>query len=150
MGERGQEVDSERRTFLSRLLTGSLAIGFLSALGAILAYLFPPERREFNPGRMRLKVGRADEFAVGEGKQVLFHGRPVWVIRLKGGFVALSAVCTHQGCIVTWDEKRALLRCPCHGGLFDTDGNVVAGLPRRPLPHLRVEVLGGEVFISEG
>lgn len=140
---------SDRRTFLSGLLKSSLALGLLSVLGGIVAYIFPPERREFNPGRLRLRVGRVDDFEIGQGKQVLFGGEPVWVLRLRGGFVALSAICTHQGCIVDWDEKRQLLRCPCHGGLFDASGNVVAGLPRRPLPHLRVEVLGDEIFLSE-
>ncbi len=140
---------SDRRTFLSGLLKSSLALGLLSVLGGIVAYIFPPERREFNPGRLRLRVGRVDDFEIGQGKQALFGGEPVWVLRLRGGFVALSAICTHQGCIVDWDEKRQLLRCPCHGGLFDASGNVVAGLPRRPLPHLRVEVLGDEIFLSE-
>lgn len=140
---------SDRRTFLSGLLKGSIVVGLLSALGGISAYLFPPERREFNPGRLRLRVGRVDDFTVGQGKQVQLGSRPVWVLRLRGGFIALSAICTHQGCIVDWDEKRRLLRCPCHGGLFDFHGNVIAGLPQRPLERLRVEVLGDEVFVRE-
>lgn len=146
----GHERGSDRRTFLSGLLKGSLVVGLLSALGGISAYIFPPERREFNPGRLRLRVGRADDFEVGEGKQVLFGGEPVWVLRLPSGFVALSAICTHQGCIIDWDEKRRLLVCPCHGGLFDYHGNVIAGLPTRPLRHLHAEVVGEEVFLTGG
>lgn len=140
---------TDRRTFLGGLLRGSLTVGLLSLLGGIAAYLFPPERLEFNPGRLRLRVGRADDFAVGEGKQVLFAGEPVWVLRLPQGFVALSALCTHQGCILGYDEERRVLECPCHGGLFDLHGNVIAGLPNRPLRHLRAEVVGGEVFLRE-
>lgn len=140
---------SDRRAFLGGLLKGSLALGLLSVLGSVAAYIFPPERREFNPGRLRLRVGRVDDFAVGQGKQVQLGSRPIWVLRLRSGFIALSAICTHQGCIVDWDEKRQLLRCPCHGGLFDLHGNVIAGLPQRPLERLRVEVIGDEVFVSE-
>jgi len=148
---RAQEgVSGERRAFLSKLLQGSLIVGFLSLLGGVMAYIFPAERQTFNPGRVRLRAGSVGDFDVGQGKQVLFEGRPVWVLRLPQGFVALSAVCTHQGCFVNWDEKRSLLSCPCHGGLFDISGNVVAGLPRWPLPRLRVEIVGDEIFIGEG
>lgn len=140
----------ERRTFLSRLLKGSLALGLLSSVGVVVAYIFPPERREFNPGRLRLRVASLSDFSIGKAKQVVFAGRPIWVLRLNSGFVALSAVCTHRGCIVNWDERRQLLSCPCHGGVFDMNGNVVAGLPRQPLPRLPVEVLGDGVFLGSG
>lgn len=143
-----EETGTERRAFLGRLLQGSVMVGFLSLLGGVMAFLFPPERQAFNPGRLRFRVGSVRDFAVGQGKQVLFAGQPVWVLRLPHGFVALSAICTHRGCIVNWDEKRSLLSCPCHGGLFDVSGNVVAGLPRWPLPRQRVEIVGDEVFIG--
>jgi len=139
----------DRRIFLKGLLKGSLAIGFLSLLGGMIAYLFPSERRGLNPtGRMR--VALASEIPPGKGKQVIFHGEPVWILHLQGGFVALSAVCTHKGCIIGWDEKRRTLTCPCHGGLFDVNGNVLAGPPQRPLTRLRVEVLDGEVYLGSG
>ncbi len=115
-----------------------------------MAYLFPPERRVFNPTRRRMRVARADEIPIGKGKQVLFDGEPVWVLHLKGGWIALSAICTHQGCIVHWDEKRLMLNCPCHAGLFDVNGNVLAGPPRRPLKRLRVSVVRDEIVIGPG
>ncbi len=144
------EEETERRTFLGKLLGGALAVSAISVLGAVMAYLFPPERRVFNPARRRMRVARADEIPLGKGKQVLFNGEPVWVLRLKGGFVALSAICTHKGCIVAWDEKRLTLSCPCHGGLFDANGNVLAGPPRRPLKRLRVSLVQNEIFIGPG
>ena len=147
--ERTESTDRERRSFILRLLQTALGIGGLSALGGTAAYVFPPERQEFRPGPERVRAGRADEFTLGQGRQVQFRGRAVWVLRLPGGFVAFSAICTHKGCIVDWDERERLLVCPCHGGLFDTDGNVVQGLPHQPLPRLRAEVVRGEVFVSE-
>ncbi len=140
----------DRRTFLGQLLTGSLIVSLVGLVGTIMAYLFPPERRIFNPARRRLRVARADEIPIGRGKQVLFNGEPVWVLHLKGSWIALSAICTHQGCIVQWDEKRSTLSCPCHDGLFDAQGNVLSGLPRRPLKRFRVSVVKDEIFIGEG
>jgi len=97
-----------------------------------------------------MRVARAAEIPLGRGKQVIFNGEPVWVLHLSAGFVALSAVCTHKGCIVNWDEKRRTLTCPCHAGLFNASGNVLAGPPPRPLPKLRVEVLGEEIYLGKG
>lgn len=145
-----QEVREDRRTFLGQLLAGSLIVGLVGIVGTIFAYLFPPERRVFNPARRRMRVARIDEIPIGKGKQVLFSGEPVWVLHLRGGWIALSAICTHQGCIVNWDEKRLTLTCPCHAGLFDTNGNVLAGPPRRPLKRLRVSVIRDEIYIGEG
>jgi Rieske Fe-S protein len=49
----------------------------------------------------------------------------------QGGWVALSPVCTHQGCIV--DVQGAALVCPCHGSTYDRQGRVVRGPAERAL-----------------
>ncbi|MGD9091739.1 MAG: ubiquinol-cytochrome c reductase iron-sulfur subunit [Anaerolineales bacterium] len=41
--------------------------------------------------------------------------------------------CTHLSCRVTWQEEEEVYVCPCHDGLFDIDGLVVAGPPPEPL-----------------
>ena len=53
---------------------------------------------------------------------------------------ALSATCTHLGCQVRWDAAETRFRCPCHGGVFDAQGNVVAGPPPRSLDRAEVRV----------
>lgn len=49
---------------------------------------------------------------------------------------AMSATCTHLGCQVRWDAPAAKFRCPCHGGVFDPQGQVVEGPPPRPLARI--------------
>lgn len=53
---------------------------------------------------------------------------------------ALSATCTHLGCQVRWDAESTRFRCPCHGGVFDAQGNVVEGPPPRPLDRVEVRL----------
>jgi thiosulfate dehydrogenase [quinone] large subunit len=70
-------------------------------------------------------------------------GDPAVAVSLAGGsVVAFDAVCTHAGCQVSYDSSQRLLRCPCHGGLFDPANGaaVVAGPPPTPLPTIRLEV----------
>src|SRR3990172_7904594 len=64
----------------------------------------------------------------------------VFLDREGDGYRALSATCTHLGCRVRWDETRSQFLCPCHGGVYDREGRVVAGPPPAPLTQLAVRV----------
>jgi len=64
----------------------------------------------------------------------------VFIDRDRQGYRAFSAVCQHLGCRVKWDEGVQQYLCPCHGGIYDRDGNVVAGPPPRGLVKLNVRV----------
>ena len=73
-------------------------------------------------------------------------GNPAVLVHLRSGnFVAYSAVCPHQGCVVAY--KNGQLACPCHGSIFDPANNarVVMGPAQRPLLKIPVEVRGGDV-----
>lgn len=65
-----------------------------------------------------------------------------------GGLVAFWAVCTHLGCIVDFNHVRREFICPCHGGRYDLDGNVVYGPPPRPLDRLPVRVRGEYIQVG--
>ena len=49
------------------------------------------------------------------------------------GFIALSSVCTHSGCQVSYDHGNENLPCPCHGSIFSTAGSVLNGPASSPL-----------------
>ena len=64
----------------------------------------------------------------------------VYIDKEGDGYRALSATCTHLGCRVRLDDSSARYLCPCHGGIYDRDGRVVAGPPPVPLARMNVRV----------
>jgi Rieske Fe-S protein len=62
--------------------------------------------------------------------------------------IAISADCTHLGCIVTWLEDQKIFKCPCHDGRYDAEGKVIAGPPPSPLKRHKTKVEDGKIFIS--
>ncbi len=58
------------------------------------------------------------------------------------GVVAVSAACTHMGCIVQWQNVDRKYHCPCHGGLFSEYGKPDKASPIRypALPRLETRI----------
>lgn len=67
----------------------------------------------------------------------------------NGDFVVFSRVCSHLNCLVRWEESKRQFLCPCHGGVFDEEGNVVAGPPPRALEKLSVKIEDGVLYVKE-
>lgn len=63
------------------------------------------------------------------------------------GYLALSNVCTHQGCAVRYSNTSHALSCPCHGATYTTDGTVTRGPASRPLRSYRTQVIGTTLVI---
>jgi Rieske Fe-S protein len=58
----------------------------------------------------------------------------------------LSAVCTHQGCLVD-SVANGTISCPCHGSAFSLTGEVTSGPATQPLPARQFSVVDGVVTI---
>ncbi len=63
-------------------------------------------------------------------------------------YTALSKVCTHQGCTVSYNKSSNRLVCPCHGAQFNTGGSVLQGPASRALTSYTVTVNGNTLTIS--
>ena len=65
-------------------------------------------------------------------------------------FIAFAVNCTHLGCPVQWKPDANLFLCPCHGGVYYSNGDVAGGPPPKPLPRYRVRITAGEVEVETG
>ncbi|MCU0790320.1 MAG: Rieske 2Fe-2S domain-containing protein, partial [Nitratireductor sp.] len=85
----------------------------------------------------RVLEGKAKELkdiSPGDAAVITAKGEQIAVCRRSdGSFHALSAVCTHMGCIVDWNQVDRTWDCPCHGSRFTAEGEVLAGPAVSPL-----------------
>jgi nitrite reductase/ring-hydroxylating ferredoxin subunit len=152
-----------RRRLLARVggLVAALVAGFgLGRLDRLTPPHGPPAAGEGGsaPGRLVGENGRWQRVAaldeVAPGQALRFSAGPLegYLINTKGGLRALSAVCTHLGCLVRWQERERELECPCHGAAFDSAGRMKYGPasyrePLPPLPAIETRVDGGQVYV---
>jgi glycine/D-amino acid oxidase-like deaminating enzyme/nitrite reductase/ring-hydroxylating ferredoxin subunit len=70
----------------------------------------------------------ADTLAPGEGGIVTCAGDKVAGYRDDFGTLhAVSPVCTHLGCLVSFNTAEKSWDCPCHGSRFSLEGKVLQG-----------------------
>ena len=80
------------------------------------------------------QAGSFDDLAPGEAAVQRVGSAQVAGYRDDAGELhAVSAVCTHLGCTVTWNGAEKSWDCPCHGSRFDTEGRVLHGPATRDL-----------------
>src|SRR6266851_2379627 len=89
---------------------------------------------------------------VPAGQAVRFSSGPVeGVIVNDGGTIkAVSAVCTHQGCLLLLDAAAHRLRCPCHPTVFSVTGKLLShqlATPPANLPALQARVRDGQIEV---
>ena len=90
----------------------------------------------------RLGPGAAIEVKPGGGYPDLL------VRHDDGGWQAITAHCTHRGCIVDWNASAREWQCPCHGSRYAPDGKVVQGPAERPLTVAPERVEGDSLAVD--
>ncbi|MGX4640454.1 FAD-dependent oxidoreductase [Massilia sp. SYSU DXS3249] len=89
------------------------------------------------------EVESAAAIAPGEGAVVREGMHKLAIYRDEtGGLHAVSATCTHLGCVVHWNSAERSWDCPCHGSRFDTEGKVLHGPAAKALARVERDVSG--------
>lgn len=128
-----RENGISRREFLTKGALGSFFVAMGSAMVGGVA--LPKPTVSPGPSR-RYKLGTPEEFPVGTA--VKMDKENLFLLRDDEGFYAITAVCTHLGCIIAKVDDG--FACPCHGSRFSADGRVVGGPAPRGLPWLKVSL----------
>jgi len=140
-----------RRSFFEKIVASVFGASGLAFIAPALAYLYP--NKDFVSGTRELvdvngRAITAEEVTEGASRVGLIQGSPAIVFRRNNELVAFSAVCTHFGCTVAYEPADEVFVCPCHGGEYDIDGNVLDGPPPKPLPKLKVQIQAGKILLS--
>ncbi len=146
------EIEPEephRRTFFKWLTRIFLSLWGVGIIGVIASYIRAPSLPR-SAGLNIVRAGEADSLNPGEARLVRNGSSPFHVVRtLSGEMIAVSALCTHFSCVLNWNQQNRTFVCPCHNGVFNATGDVISGLPTKPLSTLRVEVRRGEILIHQ-
>ena len=135
----------ERRSFLRRIAV---------LLGAVVSFVFlVPVMKFLAPQKLEAQAEKItinkSEIPYGEAMEVAFNGTPLIVINRKGkGFIALSRVCTHLGCLVGYNRDDEELVCPCHAANFSLEGSVISGPAPSPLESFPLKVEADHIIIG--
>ena len=87
------------------------------------------------------------EIPVGGG--VIVPEPPIVITQpVAGTFKAFTAICPHQGCLVSEVAENEIV-CPCHGSLFSAeDGAVVQGPAVQGLTAASIAVQGDSIVLA--
>jgi cytochrome b6-f complex iron-sulfur subunit len=145
----GKENLNRRKFFIA---AGNAAIGIaaIGSLGVTLDFLAPKVLLEL-PRRFVIGV-----LANMQPNSVTFDAEHrLIVFRDKHGyFYALSAVCTHLGCIVEWKatgipgHPEGVIACPCHGSVFNKTGDVIRGPAPRSLDRFKMYLEDDRIIVD--
>jgi Rieske Fe-S protein len=153
---------STRRNLLFEAGVAFNAIAAVLVALPVVGFLFSSFFRK-RPVKDWITIGKVDQFAVEQTRLTIFRNPftrpwdgqtadiPCYVRRLPNNQFKIFAVnCTHLGCPVRWFQESGLFLCPCHGGVYYSDGSRASGPPPRGLFEYEYKVENGELKIKGG
>jgi len=101
-----------------------------------------PQLDDGVPVAVTLRIARSD------GASEMVDRRVVYLVKRGDVVRALDSTCTHLGCRTRFNPESRQIECPCHGGVYDSDGNVVSGPPPSPLASVPVRIEHGRILVQ--
>jgi cytochrome b6-f complex iron-sulfur subunit len=139
----GGEIN--RRDFLNEITLGALGVAGLGSV--IVTYQYFSPNVLFEPSTT-FRAGNPDLYPVHS--VTFLQDQQVYIVRMPEGFYAVSAVCTHLGCVTQWKPDAEMIACPCHGSKFKSNGTKIEGPAPRPLPHFSITLTeDGELLVDK-
>ena len=121
MSENKTTRDPSRRVFIKAGLA-SFGVSMLASSAVALDFLFP--KVLYEPSKV-LRLLRLDELP--DQKVIFDEEHRLFIFKRPEGVAVLTAVCTHLGCTVSHRQAAGGFRCPCHGSVFNDQGDVLSG-----------------------
>jgi cytochrome b6-f complex iron-sulfur subunit len=137
-----EKENESRRDFITRFAPmtfwGSVVVWTGSLARFTLPTLLPQETK-------KLKIGLPADFPSGTVKT--FEEERVVLFSDDKGLFAISTTCTHLGCVVKWTGTG--FDCPCHGSVFNVDGDIKKGPAPKGLNWHKIDQLpSGQLAID--
>ena len=152
------ESATSRRGFLKKVTLGVYGlVTFIIGLPLISFFVSPAFKKTSEEW---VEIGSLEDFKSSEPIAVNYNRNlkdgwnlnkvvaTVWVYKSAGELVAISPICTHLGCTVSFDSDRESFACPCHGGLYNKSGAVIGGPPPKPLRRHKIKIADGKLIIG--
>lgn len=143
---KGMSMSIERRGVMRVGIIGGLAVAF----AGVGRFFTPKSNQDSASAATKVRIVKLTALNVGATKNfALANGAPAILFRTKTGVFAYSAICTHQGCTVTYTPASKTLKCPCHGSEFDpfSSAKAVVGPATVKLPSVKVAIDGAWVVL---
>ncbi len=129
-----QSTHSSRRTFCTSLCA---VLAAAALRGRAQTPPFPGKEPDPQP----LKLTDITRAEMTPGRVVDYRKLGAFYLAADDrGIFALTAVCTHRGCLVL-SEGPTGFGCPCHDSAYDFQGEVTEGPAKLPLRHLEVKAM---------
>ena len=132
MKESPTEDALSRRQFFVKVGVTSIAIAAVGTGAFGYQFLSPNVLYEPSPV---VNAGKPDRYP--PDSVTLDPETGIYLVHDQQGFFALSAICTHLGCLTAFKQETGRIECPCHGSKFRPDGTKIEGPAPKPLPLLR-------------
>jgi len=157
--------DNSRRGFMGKAFGGVAAVGAVASLFAMKKSWDPlPSVKAAGFTTLDMSGYNANELVTEK-----WRGKPIFVLKYSPEMVAVLdekqmartikigedhfmvnlGLCTHLGCIPSYDKEDKSFLCACHGGMYDVTGEVTKAPPPRGLDIPPFKIDGNTLVLGE-